>query len=249
MIRVFVLIILLGVYACKGPEEKKMDAGEIVDRSINVSGGERYKNSKISFDFRDYRYISEYREGSKVLMRVKDTASVQIKDIRYPDKFERFIGDSLVTVPDTSAVKYANSINSVHYFAYLPYGLNDPAVNKELLGETKIGDSEYYKVRVTFDQQGGGDDYEDVYLYWFNKATFEPDYLAYEFHVDGGGMRFREAYNERKVEGIRFVDYKNYEYTGSAPFVEIDSLFQNGKLRLLSKIELSNIEVIPGNYN
>jgi len=67
----------------------------------------------------------------------------------------------------------------------------------------------YYKLKVTFDQDGGGDDFDDTYVYFFNKATFKPDYLAYDFHVNGGGMRFREAYNERYVNGIRFVDYNN----------------------------------------
>ena len=48
-------------------------------------------------------------------------------------------------------------------------------------------------------------------MYWFNKETFKPDYLAYDFHTDGGGVRFRKAYNERYVDGIRFVDYENYK--------------------------------------
>ena len=112
---------------------------------------------------------------------------------------------------DSIANVYANSVNSVHYFANLPYGLNDPAVNKEFLGEVAIKDKEYYKIKVTFDQKGGGKDYEDIYLYWFNKETFKPDYLAYKFYVDGGGIRFRVAYNERYLGGIRFVDYENYE--------------------------------------
>lgn len=91
------------------------------------------------------------------------------------------------------ALKYYNSVNSVHYFAYLPQGLNDKAVQKELLGEVVLKGEPYYKVRVTFAQEGGGNDYEDVFIYWFHKQKFTMDYLAYEFHVDGGGMRFREA--------------------------------------------------------
>jgi len=148
------------------------------------------------------------------------------------------------------ANKYANSVNSVHYFVALPNGLNDPAVQKELLGEVTVKEKQYHKIKVTFDQNGGGDDFDDIYIYWFNKETWKPDYLAYEFHVDGGGMRFREAFNERYVNGIRFVDYNNYKTKDmETSILKIDSLFEAGSLELLSKIELKNIQVNLGNYN
>ncbi|MBT8297170.1 MAG: deoxyribose-phosphate aldolase, partial [Maribacter sp.] len=89
-----------------------------------------------------------------------------------------------------------------------------------------------------------------VYLYWFNTKSFKPDYLAYEFHVNDGGLRFREAFNERTVNGIRFVDYINYKPIDENQSIDvIESLFQQGKLEVLSKIELKNISVNPGNYN
>ena len=74
------------------------------------------------------------------------------------------VNDSIVQVPDSMAHKYANSINSVHYFAYLPFGLNDAAVNKKLLGETTIRAQDYYLIQVTFDQKNGGDDYDGRFI-------------------------------------------------------------------------------------
>ena len=149
-------------------------------------------------------------------------------------------------LPDTMSIKYANSVNSVHYFARLPYGLNDPAVRKELIGETTIKDKKYYKVKVTFKEDNGGDDFDDIYFYWFNKETFKPDFLAYKFHVDGGGIRFREAYNERYVGNIRFVDYTNLKPKEMlASIFTIDSLYEAGGMELLSKIELDSIQVTP----
>jgi hypothetical protein len=57
-------------------------------------------------------------------------------------------------------------------------------------------------------------------------------------------MRFREAYNERFVNGIRFVDYNNYKPLNTEMTIfETDSLFESGNLKLLSKIELKNIKV------
>ena len=71
------------------------------------------------------------------------------------------------------------------------------------------------------------------------------DYLAYSYNeADGMGMRFRVAYNERLVNGLRFVDYDNYKPNDSA--AALDSLgqaFNNNQLTLVSKIELNAIEV------
>ncbi|MGB5203586.1 MAG: DUF6503 family protein, partial [Eudoraea sp.] len=163
--------------------------------------------------------------------------------------FERTINGNPVIVADSMAAKYSNSINSVHYFAYLPYGLNDPAVNKKLLGETQFGDRQYYKVEVTFDEKDGGEDFDDIYIYWFNKETYKPDYLAYEFNVDGGGTRFREAFNERIINGIRFVDYNNYKASKNISVYELEALFKTKELDLLSTIRLEDIEVNPDNCN
>lgn len=244
MKKIYLPLVLLMSLACKETTKENPTAQEIVDRSIADSGGELYGDHSTSFVFRDVKYSSTNEEGKRVFKRIMRLDSTTITDVRRENDFERYINDSLVAVPDTMAVKYANSINSVHYFARLPYGLNDNAVNKELLGEESIQGKDYYKIKVTFDQQGGGDDYEDTYLYWFDKESFKPDYLAYDFHVDGGGQRFRKAYNERYVNGIRFVDYENYKPKAKgSDILEIGQLFEQGNLELLSKIELTDIEV------
>ncbi|TAI49047.1 DUF6503 family protein [Flagellimonas allohymeniacidonis] len=240
----FVLLVFL--ISCKQQPEPAMTAQKIVDSSIQDSGGEYFRNHEVSFLFRDRKYISKYDEQGKSLERYTYLDSIVIRDKRTNEGLERFINDSLIALPDSIARRYSNSVNSVHYFVKLPYGLNDKAVNKILLSEVKIKDKDYYKIKVTFDQDMGGEDFEDVYLYWFNKATLKPDYLAYDFRVNGGGQRFREAYNERYVDSIRFVDYNNYKpKTKGTDIFEIDRLFEAGELELLSKIELSEIEVKP----
>lgn len=245
-------IVLLALFflACKEKKQPTLSAQMIIDKSIEECGGKLYGSSDISFDFRDKTYVLVTSKGHRVMKRISFTDSSTTVDVRRATGLQRFVNDSLINLPDSLANKYSNSVNSVHYFAYLPYGLNDSAVNKELLGKVSIAGREYYKVKITFDQEGGGKDFEDTYIYWFNTENFKPDYLAYDFYVDGGGIRFREAYNERYVNGIRFVDYYNYEPKhGSPSILEIDSLFKTGQLHLLSKIELEHITVRPGNYN
>ena len=235
-------LVLFVVFACKERKSPMLTAQQIVDKSIEICGGEAYLTSNIRFDFRDKTYVLDNSDNKRSLRRITRTDTTVVVDVRTGSDFERFVNDSLIVVHDSMATKYSNALNSVHYFAYLPYGLNDPAVKKELLGEVNIKNQDYYKIKVTFDREGGGDDFDDIYVYWFNTETLKPDYLAYEFHVDGGGMRFREAYNERLRKGIRFVDYYNYKTKDSSiPIYKIDSLYQAGDLELLSKIELKNI--------
>jgi hypothetical protein len=146
--------------------------------------------------------------------------------------------------------RYSASVNSVHYFSLLPYSLNDPAVNKTYIGKTTINNLEYYKVKVTFDQEGGGQDYKDIFVYWINSESFKTDYLAYSYLELSGeiGLRFREAFNERYLEGIRFVDYKNYKPKNEGVLLkDLDIFLENNELKLLSKIELENIVVKPLN--
>ncbi len=244
------IVLLVVMISCKQDKTPVFSAQQLVDMSIEVCGGDRYTTSEVSFEFRDRRYILERIDGKKVLKRIQKNDTLDLIDIKSTNDFERYSEGKLVRLPDSLVNSYANSVNSVHYFAYLPYGLNDPAVNKEYLGEIVIKGKKYYKIKVTFSQENGGDDFDDIYIYWFNAKSFKPDYLAYEFHVNDGGYRFREAYNERIVEGIRFVDYHNLKpIKDNTSIYAIDSLFIKGELELLSKIELKNIAVNPGNYN
>lgn len=133
----------------------------------------------------------------------------------------------------------------MHYFSVLPYGLNDKAVNKTYLGKTKIKGKDYHKIKITFNEDGGGEDFDDVFIYWIDIQTFKVDYLAYSYSESNGmGLRFREAYNERFIDSIRFVDYNNYKPKYKVLVIEdLDIHFERGALELLSKIELKKLFV------
>ncbi|UJH91207.1 hypothetical protein LZ575_21865 [Antarcticibacterium sp. 1MA-6-2] len=142
------------------------------------------------------------------------------------------------------AIRYGSSVNSVHYFAHLPYGLNDRAVNKKLVGDAIIKGEPYHELKITFQQEGGGADHHDEFLYWIHKEKFTIDYFAYKFIVNDGGIRFRVAYNPRIIEGIRFVDYENYILHDPVVKLEnLDELYEQGKLEMLSTIEKEIVEV------
>lgn len=244
MARFYGILLVVFAFGCKEEVKKEITAQEIIDKSIEVCGGELFQNHLVSFDFRDSHYISEMKGKKETLTRIIKNDTLHLKDVRTSEGLKRFRNDTLITLTDSLANVYANSVNSVHYFSKLPYGLNDPAVRKELIGEIEIKGQQYYKIKVTFEEEGGGEDFDDTYLYWIHKKTFKPDYLGYSFMVNGGGTRFRVAYNERIIEGIRFVDYENLKPKDSTQTIfSADSLYLKGELELLSKIELKNVTV------
>lgn len=238
-----ILLLLLTIAASCTSEQ--FDAETIVQNAIQTSGGDNYKQAEIEFEFRGREYGAVYNGGRYEFVRVfKDSAAV-VRDVLNNDGFYREVNGNKTAVADTMAVKYTASVNSVIYFALLPFNLGDPAVNKTYLGEVSLKDNLYHKIQVTFNQQGGGEDFEDVFIYWINKESNKADYIAYSYETDGGGVRFREAYNERIVGGIRFVDYVNYKPEEGVVVKDTGKEFEKGNLKELSRIELSNIKVNP----
>jgi hypothetical protein len=240
----FILFITASlVFSCK--EQSKPDAITIVNKSIEVSGGDLFKHSTIDFDFRDKHYkATRNKEKFQYERTFKDSLD-GIKDVLNNKGFQRFINETPFEVSKGKEIAYTASVNSVHYFSVLPYGLNGSAVNKKDLGEVSLKDKSYHKIKITFNEEGGGEDFDDVFIYWIDNETYKVDYLAYSYNEnDGLGLRFREAYNERYINGIRFVDYNNYKPKNKNVGLEnLDTLFEKGHLELLSKIALENIIV------
>lgn len=220
------------------------NAQSIINQSIEAHGGTLYNKVKISFDFRDKHYTSTRQGGDYEYTRSFQAEDGVIKDVLNNSGFSREIDGQKADLSQRKANAYTNSVNSVLYFAQLPYGLNDAAVIKSDLGTVEIKDKTYHKIQVTFKQEGGGKDYQDVFIYWINQESKKLDYLAYSYETDGGGLRFREAINQREVNGIHFSDYINYQPKDATIHVsQLDQAFNNGQLKELSRIINENVEV------
>ena len=239
----FIALAIVFLTSCK-QENNILSAQEIIDASMLASGASKVGNSKITFDFRKKHYVATRNKGRFSLEKITTNSKGELKDVLSNNGFKRYQNETLVIVPDSMSTSYAGSVNSVHYFAVLPYGLNDPAVKKKLLKETTIKGEAYYKIEIRFSEDGGGEDFDDIFVYWVHKKNFNIDYLAYSFHVNGGGKRFRQATNERVVHGIRFVDYNNYKPTNATTSLDnLDVAFENKRLEKISEIALINVKV------
>ena len=225
-------------------------AQTIIARSIAYHGGEAYDKVNLEFDFRNMHYIVQKNGGDFHYERIQtDSTGAEIRDVLTNATFHRTVGGQTQTLTDSMSEKYRNSLNSVVYFVLLPQPLRDPAVQKEYLGEVTIKGKSYDKIKVSFAQEGGGKDHEDVYAYYFDKEDASMDYFAYLYYVNETGMRFREAYNPQRVGGILVQDYINLAPSDSnlavtpENLLSLDSLYGQGKLKEFSRIENKGFKV------
>ena len=235
--------IFLFFLSCQSP--KSENAQEIIQKALHQSGFDKSSFS-IDFDFRDYHYTLIRKPSFYSFSRSTIQKDVEVKDVMTSSKpLQRFIDGKMILLSDSLQRVYSNSLNSVMYFFQLPKPLQDTAAINELVGAVVIHGETYWTLKVTFKEEGGGEDFQDEYRYWINQKNHEIDYLAYNYLTDGGGTRFRRAVNKRKIEGIFFQDYVNYKpFQKFEQLDSLPSLFEQEELQQVSLIENKNIRVV-----
>ncbi|MBT8218419.1 MAG: deoxyribose-phosphate aldolase [Bacteroidia bacterium] len=224
------------------PEQETQAAQDIIDSAIAAHGGEAYDSLRVAYSFRDKDYTIVINGGNYEYTRSYRDSTGSYYDVLNNNGFQRTKDGEIQDLSEKDVRRYGNSLNSVTYFTLLPRGLNDPAVNKEMMSPDTINSVPYYVIKVTFDQEGGGEDFEDEYRYWIHKENRTIDFLAYNFHVNNGGVRFREAKEPTVFAGVRFQNYINYKPEDKdTPLAELPKLFEEGKLNSLSEINNEDI--------
>ncbi len=239
-------VMILFLSACSERQSVSRDA-ELIEEITTFQGRNSLDRTHITFNFRDkafevwrydgaFRYSREFADDSLgTVLDVMDNAGVY-----------RYVNGTLTPQTDFKRNSIETDVNSVVYFALLPYNLTDPAVISRYLGEGSIGGKSYEMLEITFQEEGGGRDYEDRFIYWIDADGKTIDYMSYFYHTDDGGSRFRKAVDRRRVGGILFADYLNYaampDTIGSS--VELfGQLFDQGAVNLVSEIRLDSLRV------
>lgn len=241
------------ITACSSPTKEhpeetatpKSKEQEVIDKAIAFHGMEGLGNADFSLTFREMDYTYSNTNGLYEYTRTQtDSTGAIVYDVMNNEGLIRYINDKEAEITEERRAAFTRSINSVIYFFRLPYGLNDAAVIKEYIGEADIKGKTYDEIKVTFVQEGGGEDFDDVFLYWFDREDYSMDYFAYLYHTDGGGMRFREAINPQRVNGVLVQDYVNLRPENEdIDIMTIDELYEAGELKVLSEIINEDIQI------
>jgi len=231
------------LYAC----EMTPTASSIIAKSNEAHGTSVFEQSKVSFNFRNFGYSVERRNDEYIYTRSFQDSLGLVEDSLYNSAdFVRSIDGLTILVSEEMAQKYSSSINSVLYFFQIPLPLNDPAVISNYLGRVKIKNTDYHMVEVKFSEDGGGQDFEDVYVYWINRKSNLIDFIAYSYLTEGGGVRFRQAINRRTIGELIVQDYINYSpLDKNTPLTQLSRYFEEEKLLELSRIINENVQVQP----
>ena len=206
----------------------------------------------VAFDFRGDNYLLRQDEGRFHYRRTYvDSLGRAVREGLTNDGIYRVVEGDTVELSATERDAVRTTVNSVRYFALLPEPLEDSAVQPVYSGRDTIGGVAYHRIKVTFRKEGGGDDWQDVFMYWFHTDTYAMDYLAYAFgqgpSEEDSGTRFREAYNVRWVNGIRVADYYNYtvDTLNAGQMAQYPDLWAQDAARLVSRIEIDSVQVRP----
>ena len=245
MIKRISLLLGLLLLACASPN-KKEQAALWIAKANTAHGTDLLSATSFSFQFREYRYAYSKYNGQKVYSRSRVTeAGILIDSLVNDRDFYRWIGEEKVSLPDSLSQKYKESLNSVLYFVQLPKVLKDPAVVAEYMGKTNIKGEPYIALKVSFQQAGGGVDFQDEYRYWIHEEKQLIDYLAYRFYTNGGGTRFRAVMHRERHTGFVLQDYENYKANEKFPALDdLPRRYEQQALQLVSSIENKDFQFL-----
>ena len=162
----------------------------IVDRAIEHHGGAAYTSSDVSlrlcsaggcFD------IEVRTDGGLYTHTVTREDGFRVRASN--DQVEMWEGGAAKPVPPEDEARRRRFVSARVYFAFLPYRLNDPGVEKLDFGIVDWEGRPLHKVRIRFggsraaggDQGGETGQTSDEYMYWLDPESGEVVYFAYDF--------------------------------------------------------------------
>ncbi len=228
--------------------ESRSTNPKIVERSIVFHGGDAQKRSRVALSICSKSGcfdLSVQNDGQRFDYEVEAQSGEQKRRVRWTnDSLTETLDGQAKELDATTRQRAQDFVSARVYFPFLPFRLADPAAQHKDLGLERWGDRDLHKVKVTF-AAGSSTDAGDEFLYWFDPKSARLEQFAYRFgEGERRGLRFRRGQNYRTVGGILFFDAENFAI--DAPGLEVEQItpsFVAEKMKLLSVVELKNIEV------
>lgn len=221
---------------------------EIVDRSIEYHGGEVFTQSRSQLQVcsKSGCYLVRTRiDGDSFEIEASGKVREQMRRVSITnDTVEFWLDGEAVEVEPDRTQSARNWVMARAYFVYLPFRLNDDSVIRQDLGTEVWDGRSLRKIKVTF-VTGSSSGADDEFLYWFDPETARLEQFAYSFAGNPGGLRFRRAFNYRRVGGILFFDQENWGVDEDGLRVEEIHPDRLADWDLISTVTVQEIKVEP----
>lgn len=242
---------LLALSACTHrattPEPTGPSAAAKLRATIVAHGADRLADARVDFSFRGTPYRMTRVAGRFTYERWREVDGEPVHE-RLDNRGFRATraGEALPLEPQAADAR-GRGLNSVVYFASLPYGLEDPAVRATDLGPSTLEGRPVDRIEVRFAAEGGGHDHDDVFVYWLDAQTHRLAALAYRFHTGKGGVRLRRVAGTVVAGGVTFTQWDNYGLDGAdlPELTALPDLQAKGALPRLSSIVLEDVRIGP----
>ena len=244
------LLLLSMVPESSGAEVRKagVDQLGIVDRSIAFHGGQVYRHSRSSLQLCSksgcYRVVAKI-DGGIFAIEAAGQVREHHRRVRITNDLVEYWQDGIaMEMAADRARSLRNWVMARAYFVFLPFRLDDDSVIQQDLGLEVWNGRPLQKVKISF-VAGSSSGADDEFLYWFDPETARLEQFAYSFSGDPGGLRFRRAFNYRRVGGILFFDQENRGVEGNG--LNVDGIRPDSVADwdLVSTVVLQEIEVSP----
>ena len=230
------------------------EARDLVFRAREAHGTDAYESAEmLRFDFRGVAFeASRHRSGHTHYRRTTlDDQGRTVIDELADGGVARTVAGEPAALSDDEAARIHTAVNSVVYFATLPAALTDAAVRARALGVDSVMGQPHRLLEVTFDQEGGGDDWEDRYLYWLHPEQGTIEYLAYSYRLAPGadgptdtGHRFRRVIRVGDADGMRIQDYENLTADSLARLEDYPAAYEAGRTTAVSDVRTDNARLV-----
>ena len=253
---VHALTLAAALSACEPPPagpQGETEALALIDRARTHHGSAWLDRAEVRFSFRGTPFVLRRDDGRfRYARTLTDGLGRTVEEVVDNAGAHRFVDGAEVALTAAEAEALTTAVNSVAYFALLPAPLTDPAVRARLLTPDRVGGEDYDRVEVTFARDGGGQDFQDRYVYWLRQLDGRIGHYAYTYDVSPGdtsraatGTRFRVPVGARRVGGALFQDWRNLSADSLGRIERFGDAYDLGRTFEVSDVVLDSVRVEP----
>lgn len=172
---------------------------ELLSKALEAHGGLEKWNSfgTLSFDqindleYKNEHHIINLRNRNALIKTDSFSIGMDGKDVW---------ASPSIAATDMNSPRFYH--NLFFYFLSIPFVFTDPGVNREDLGLVNLNNSDYRALKITYNE-GIGDADNDIYIAYFNKNTFQLEWLLYT-------VTYYSNEKSEKYNALHYSEYENY---------------------------------------